>query len=128
MVVRALPNVGAGREYGALLVELTVALAILGTVVIAMSYGVGLETRALAACYTRAVAMEIVDGEMEVLLAGSWRDWSDGEHAYPVDAEAATNLPEGRFVLRRGDGSLRLEWRPEKAASGGSVVREARLP
>lgn len=108
--------------------ELIVAMAILGTVVVAMSYAVGLETRALAACYARAVAMEIVDGEMEILLAGAYTEWAEGEHTYPVEAAAAGNLPQGRFVVTRTERRLRLEWRPGQPGTGGPILREAGLP
>ena len=36
----------------------------------------------------------------------------------------ATNLPPGCFVLRVTAEKVRLEWRPAKAHSGGSVARE----
>jgi len=46
------------------------------------------ETRLLRAEYFRGVAMEIVDGEMEILAAGEWRDLPDGSQPYAVHAVA----------------------------------------
>jgi hypothetical protein len=71
--------------------------------------------------------MEIVDGEMEVLLAGEWLQFAEGPHPYPVKAASATNLPPGRFRLTRDGNRLRLEWLPEKRGNGGSVSREGRV-
>ena len=75
--------------------------------------------------YWRAVAMEAVDGEMEVLAAGEWRTFAAGEHPYVVHSESAKFLPPGKFVLRVRERSLRLEWRPDKMRNGVPVIREA---
>jgi hypothetical protein len=77
--------------------------------------------------YCRAVAMEIVDGETEALAAGEWEAFGPGEHAYRVTAEAARNLPEGRFVLTVKEGAVRLEWRPADLRSGSPVAREVKV-
>ena len=53
--------------------------------------------------------MEIIDGEMEMLHAGDWRNYLDGEHPYKVKANAATNLPPGGFFLMRTGAMLRLD-------------------
>ena len=90
-----------------------------------LAYSLGSEKRLVRATYHRAVAMEIVDGEMEVLVAGAWRAASPGTHLYPIHAAAATNLPPGRFLLNASQGKLRLEWQPSVKMHGGAVVREA---
>src|SRR5262249_39744824 len=82
------------------------------------------ERRLVRASYQRAVAMEIVDGEIEVLAAGGWRAFTPGSHEYPVNAEAATNLPPGRFLVRIESGMVRLEWQPSVKMHGGPVMRE----
>ena len=69
--------------------------------------------------------MEIVDGEMEVLLAGEWRMFAPGTREYPIRANAATNLCSGRFLLTVQSNQIRLEWRPDEKHHGGPVVREA---
>ena len=58
------------RQRGSLMVELLVALAILTGVLLPLAYSFVSERRLARSAYQRAVAMEIVDGEMEVLLAG----------------------------------------------------------
>lgn len=116
------------RRRGMLMVELLAAIALLVTAVLPLAYSLASERRLARALYQRAVAMEIVDGEMEVLLAGGWREFKPGETVYPVHAAAAANLPPGRFVLTIDAGKARLEWRPAIRQHGGAIVREAKIP
>ena len=116
------------RQQAMLLTEMTVALAILALVMLPMAFAFWQETRLVKAGYARAVAMEIVDGEMEALVAGGWRSLAPGgPRAYPVKAFAATNLPPGEFLLTLGEGRAKLEWIPEGRVRGGRVTREAKL-
>ena len=107
--------------------ELMVAMAILVSTVLPLGYSLILETRYLRASYQRAVAMEIVDGEMEILAAGEWRSFPEGTHPYPVRVAAATNLPPGQFQLTRTVDHLRLEWRPDRRKGMGVVVRDVTI-
>jgi hypothetical protein len=122
MVMRC-PNHPEKRA-GSLVVELLVAMALITGVLLPLAYSFASERRLVRATYQRAVAMEIVDGEMEVLAAGGWRAFTPGIHDYPVNAGAATNLPPGRFLLRVEAGKVRLEWQPRVKMHGGPVVRE----
>jgi len=114
----------AGGPGGWLMVELLVALALLLGAVLPLAYSIASEKRLARSTYQRAVAMEIVDGEMETLLAGEWRAFGPGTHEYKVQARAATNLPPGEFVLQVTTDKIRLEWRPAQKHNGGSVTRE----
>jgi hypothetical protein len=107
------------------MIELLVAMALLVGAVLPLAYSIASEKRYARALYQRAVAMEIVDGELEVLAAGHWRAFTNGVSEYPVRAAAATNLPPGRFLLTLKDKTVRLEWRPSVKQHGGAVVREA---
>jgi hypothetical protein len=118
----------AAGQTGALMVELLVALAILAGVLLPLAYSFGSERRLARAYYNRAVAMEIVDGEMEVLMAGEWHRFQPGTHDYAVHCGAATNLPPGRFILTVQPGKLRLRWQPAGKDRGGAVTREAVVP
>ncbi|HAM71229.1 MAG TPA: hypothetical protein DCM86_06265 [Verrucomicrobiales bacterium] len=122
---RAVPR---HRRGGMLTTELIVALALLGALLIPMSFGFLLEGKLLRRAYVDAVAMEILDGEMEVLAAGNWQRFSPGEHLYLVTAAATTNLPPGRFLLTRSATQLRLEWRPDPPGRSRPQSREVRLP
>lgn len=110
-----------------LLTEMAIALAILGAVLLPLAFTFRQEMRLAKAAYARAVAMEIVDGEMEVLAAGEWRAYTPGEHRYRVTAGAATNLPPGEFVLTLGESRAKLEWVPQGRNWGGRVVREMKV-
>jgi len=125
MVIRTKLN--SRRQYGALMTELMVALAILAGVLLPLAYSLVSERRLARSSYQRAVAMEIVDGEMEALVAGEWRAFSPGTQEYRVHAAAATNLPPGKFLLTLDPGNVRLQWQPAVKQHGGAVVREARV-
>jgi hypothetical protein len=112
------------RVRGSLMIELLVAMAILSGILLPIAYSVASERRFARAAYQRAVAMEIVDGEMEALAAGGWRAFTNGVSDYSVHAGAATNLPPGRFILTMTPEKVRLEWRPNVKQHGGPVVRE----
>jgi hypothetical protein len=99
-------------------------MAILSGILLPIAYSVASERRLARATYHRAVAMEIVDGEMEALAAGGWRAFTNGVTFYPIHARAATNLPPGRFILTMTPQKVRLEWSPSVKDHGGSVVRE----
>jgi hypothetical protein len=113
------------RQRGALVAELVVAMALLAGALLPLAYSIASEKRLARAYYQRAVAMEIVDGEMEVLAAGEWRQFAAGTHEYPVRANSATNLPPGKFLLTIASNKVKLEWRPAVKDHGGPVVREA---
>lgn len=115
-------------ERGALMTELSVATAIFSMVVLAAVAPLAMDQSMVRLQTIRAVAMQIVDGEMEVLVSGAWRAYREGEHDYPVKAEAAKTLPKGRFVLLVDAEKVRLEWRASRRAGGETtrVVREFR--
>jgi len=116
-----------GRERGSLMAELLVAIAILIVVILPVAYSYDAESHLARAYYCRAVAMEIVDGEMEVLLAGEWRAFTPGTHPYEVKAESRANLPAGQFTVTLQTNKVRLEWQPAVKRYGGPVAREAML-
>ena len=115
------------RHSGSLMVELLVAVALVIGVLLPLAYSFVSERRLTRSYYQRAVAMEIVDGEMEALLAGQWRAFPPGTHDYRVNAGAATNLPPGRFSLTVQADKVRLRWQPALKDHGGPVTREAVL-
>jgi hypothetical protein len=112
-------------QSGALATELVVAMAILVLAVIPLAFTYPQEEKLLRSSYQRAVAMELVDSEMEILLAGEWHSFKEGAQPYTFHAQSATNLPPGRVELTVTGKHLRLDWLPAKKSSGGEVVREA---
>ncbi len=123
MVTRLSPN----RQRGALATEAVIALGILVAVMIPLSFGFRQEAKLFRACYYKAAALEIIDGEMEVLVAGEWRAFPTGRQNYITRAASATNLPPGAFVLTLAEGRAKLEWIPQARNVGGAVVREVKL-
>ena len=112
-----------GRR-GFLMVDLVFAMSLLAVAFLPLAYSFTQEMDMLRAEYQRGVAMEIVDGEMEILAAGDWQKFPDGTQTYPVNARAAANLPSGKFQLVKQGNHLRLEWTPDKRWLIGPVVRE----
>ena len=109
---------------GMLTTELIVGMAILVIAVFPIGYSLVNDARSLRSSYQRSVAMEIVDGEMEILAAGQWRSFPEGTNIYPVRAMAATNLPPGQFRLIRTGNHLALDWRADRPRTE-NVIREA---
>jgi hypothetical protein len=114
-------------RHGGVLIELLVAILLLVAVLLPTAFSIASEQRAARGYYQRAIAMEIVDGEMEALAAGDWRAFTPGAHPYSVQAAAATNLPPGQFLLTITTNTLRLEWQPAIRHHGGAVVREVKI-
>ena len=115
-------NFSKAGQAGALTTELVVAMAILASTMIPLSFSFLREQKLLKNYYQRAVAMEIVDGEMEVLQAGDWKTFTEGAHSYKTTAAAAKNLPDGKFTFTKQSDWLRLEWKSKNV----NVVREGR--
>lgn len=114
-------------QRAALMIELLVAVALLLGGLLPIAYGIASEKKLARASYQRAVAMEIVDGELEALIAGGMGRLTNGTWKYTVRAGAAVNLPPGAFFLTVNPNRLRLEWRPALKDNGGAVFREARF-
>ncbi len=116
-----------GRNRGFMMVDLFVGVAILALAVMPLAFSYVREARLLRAEYFRGAAMEIVDGEMEVLAAGEWQNFSEGSQSYTVHARAADSLPPGHFQLTKTGRQLRLEWTADSRQGIGTVVREVTL-
>ena len=114
---------GHGQR-GFLEVDLVVATAILAIAILPVGFAITHEHRVLRAEYYRSVAVELVDGEAEILAAGAGRDFPDGTQEYPVHTPAAASLPPGIFQLTKAGGHARLEWTSAKRLGVGVVTRE----
>lgn len=115
------------RESGWLIAELMFAIVVIVVALIPLAYSFRAEQRLVRAHYNQVVAMEILDGEMEILRAGGWRNLPEGEHPYKVTARAATNLPPSVFLSMRSNATIRLEWRPNKKGAGGILSRQIEI-
>ena len=115
------------RRRAFLQLDMAIALSLLALVFIPLSVsssgGLDLARRH----YFEAVALQLIDGEMDVLLAGERRKYTTGEHRITPVGEAVQNLPEGEFVLTVHDQKLTLAWVPTKRAKWGRVERVVEL-
>jgi hypothetical protein len=114
------------NRQGIVMIELVVAIGILTAALLPLAYSYANEQHQCHLVYIRAIAMELVDGQMEVLAAGRWHEVAgDGTYDYPVNAGTVRNLPPGKFTLTVRGRQLRLEWRPNNPRFGQPVIREA---
>ena len=125
MVIRTRKHL---KPRGILLTELAMAMAILAIALLPLGYAASSTARRFRANYDRAVATEIVDGEMEILAAGEWRGFPEGAQPYAIHAKAAANLPPGKFQFTRAGNHLRLEWSSTAQRGIGVVFREVTVP
>jgi len=115
------------RAGGFLMVDAILGLAILTIAILPLGYTFVRERQVLKIEYCRAVADEIVDGEMEILLAGAAAKLPDGTQTYAMSARAASQLPAGHLQLTKTGNHLRLEWTPNARRGFETVVREGTL-
>jgi hypothetical protein len=109
---------------GILEIDLAMAMIVLSVAILPLAFSFAKEREVLRVDYFRAVADEVVDGEMEILAAGDWKNFPDGSQVYTVHSRAAANLPPGHFTMTKTGNHLRLEWTPDKRRGIGAVVRE----
>jgi hypothetical protein len=109
---------------GVLMIDLAMAMIVLSMAILPLAFSFAQEREVLRLDYFRSVADEVVDGEMEVLAAGAWKNFVDGAQPYAVHAQAAANLPAGHFELTKTGNHLRLEWIPDRRRGIGVVTRE----
>ena|SRR5579859_2760184 len=113
---------------GVLEIDMAMAMLVLAVAIMPLAFSFAKEREVLRTDYCRAVADEIVDGEMEILAAGDWKNFPDGEQSYTVHSRAAANLPAGHFELTKNAHHLRLEWLPDRRRGIGVVAREINVP
>ena len=104
--------------------DLIVAMAILVLAIMPLAMSFAQEGKLMRQSYQKAVAMELIDGEMEILMAGEWRNFHEGSTPYELHGGSARNLPPGRTVLTISGKKVRLEWLPEQGNAATKVVRE----
>lgn len=107
--------------------ELIVAMAVLVIAMLPLSFAALSNARELRATYQKAVANEILDGEIEILAAGAWRQLPEGTNNYEIRANAVTNLPPGQFQVSRTGSVVRLQWKATKKLGLGTLSREVKI-
>jgi hypothetical protein len=112
---------------GFLEVDMLVGLAIFAIAMMPLGLLFAHERQALKIEYYRSVAIELVDGEMEILAAGAAQDIPDGSRIYPVRSRAAAALPQSHFQVTKNGNHLRLEWSADQKGGIRPVIREITL-
>jgi len=107
--------------------DVAVAITVLALVFIPLSISSSGDLDLARRHYFEAVALQLIDGEMDVLLAGEHRKYTPGEYGITPVGEAVQNLPEGKFVLTVQEQKLTLAWVPTKRAKWGRVERVVEL-
>ena len=107
--------------------DVAVAITVLALVFIPLSVSSSGDLDLARRHYFEAVALQLIDGEMDVLLGGERRKYTTSEHRITPIGEAVQNLPEGEFVLTVHDQKLTLAWVPTKRAKWGRVERVVEL-
>ena len=107
--------------------DVAVAITVLALVFIPLSVSSSGDLDLARRHYFEAVALQLIDGEMDVLLAGERRKYTPGEHRITPVGESVQNLPEGEFVLTVKEKQLTLAWVPTKRAKWGRAERVVEL-
>ena len=121
------PTTRLAKRLAFLQLDVAVAITVLALVFIPLSVSSSGDLDLARRQYFEAVALQLIDGEMDVLLAGERRKYTPGEHQIKPVGEAVQNLPEGEFVLTVHDQKLTLAWVPTKRAKWGRVERVVEL-
>ena len=121
------PTTRLANRLAFLQLDVAVAITFLALVFIPLSISSSGDLDLARRHYFEAVALQLIDGEMDVLLAGERRKYTTGEHRITPVGEAVQNLPAGEFVLSVQDEKLTLAWMPKKLAKWGRVERVVQL-
>ena len=111
------------RRRGSLIAEILVAISVLSVAALPLMASFVAAQKSVRRSYQHAVAMELIDGEMEILLRGEWHEFPQGSQPYNLHGDAAKNLPPGHATLTVSGNHVRLQWKPDRFAD--VVVREA---
>lgn len=106
-----------------MIIEVIVAIGIFSIAALPLMSSIVFVQNHLRGSYQRTVAMEAVDSELEILLAGEWREYQPGTQSFELHGDAVKNLPPGHAALTINGRHVRLEWTPDR--SGGKIIREA---
>lgn len=116
------------RQAGTMTIELLVAAAMVLAVFMPLGLGIVHQHRLARDLHLRAVIAERLDGELEVLAAGGWRQLPAGGRKWGFDTGSGTLPPRGHFAAWVTNGVVRVSWHPGPGPRSRPFHREARLP
>ena len=95
-------------QRGWIQVDLMIAISLISLMLIPMSMTVHIERVYLKQLQERAVIGQVLDGELEFLLAGGLKPFGVGEHSLP---DLQSPIGKGSFSLVVTEKELKVEWR-----------------
>jgi len=121
------------RIQGHLQMDLLTAIGLVVLAVLPLGFGFVHHRKLVRDATTRAIVLELLDGEMEVLVAGEHRAATNTLQNWPLRGAAVLNLPQGACTLSRSHPTpaaieLMLEWKAERPGTIQSVRRAIRIP
>lgn len=118
-----------GRPGRSGFVEMDLIVAFFLIVALVMPVGVLLsrDTMLFRAHSIRIRAASVLDGEMELLQAGLWKQYTDPSMVY-VPASGRSLEGYGTFKLTLENGQYELSWVPTKKYRGGIITRSWSQP
>lgn len=115
---------GNRSRAGGLLPDLAVALLLLTVALLPLAYSFASQRRLLQAEMDRAAVVQLVDGELELLLAGPWKNLPDGSSTIVLRTNGMARAVAGTCVVMKQGRALKIEWTPQAHSGVGRVVRE----
>ena len=117
------------RLAGYIQADLITAFAVISLTLLPLGYGYVHHRRLVRNATTRAVVLELIDSEMEVLAAGEHRAFAEGSRAYPLRGLAVRDLPPGECTVVKSNLPdsrihLTLAWTPTREGLLKPVQRE----
>lgn len=109
---------------GGLLPDLAVALLLLTVALLPLAYSFASQRRLLQAEMDRAAVVQLVDGELELLLAGPWKKLPEGSSPVTLRTNGMARVVSGDCVVSKRGRALKIEWTPAPHSGVGRVVRE----
>lgn len=116
-------NPTTARRRGGVLMELIVGLALLAGVLLPLTGGFVSQRRMAAQLSKRLVLTELIDGELEFIAAGRWKEFNEGTNAFVIEMPPGFVPPAGRSYLVRESDHFRLLWEPDTKTALGTISR-----
>ena len=125
MILRPTPR--AAKRLAFVQLDVALAVSILLLVFIPFSVTSSSKLDLARRQHFKAVALQMIDGELDVLMAGERQKYIPGEHKITPPGEAVKTQPVGEFILTVQENPRTIAWVPEKEAKWGRVEREVTL-
>lgn len=115
------------RRLAFIQLDVAVAIAILMLVFIPLTVTSSGKLDLARRHHVEAVVLQLIDGEIDVLLAGELKKYKAGEQRITPSGDVVEMLPKGDFVLTVKEKQLELVWVPVKLSKWGRIERAVNL-